>query len=61
MLRNDGRRNHGMMRYVWALVIAWALVRAILLGFAWYGDPDQGRRDLVLRHFTPDDIARGRE
>lgn len=50
-----------MMRYVWALVIAWALVRAILLGFAWYGDPDPGRRDIVLRHFTPDDIARGRE
>lgn len=50
-----------MLKYFWVLIVLWAIVRATLLGLAWYGDADPGRRDLVLRHFNPDDIARGRE
>jgi len=50
-----------MMRYVWTLILVWALVRAVLLGLAWYGDIDPVRRERVLTFFTADDVARGRE
>lgn len=50
-----------MMRSFWTLVLVWALVRATLMGLAWYGDPDTVRRNLVLQHFSSEDVTRGRE
>ncbi|HOY67514.1 MAG TPA: M48 family metallopeptidase [Candidatus Ozemobacteraceae bacterium] len=49
-----------MMKWVWGLVFVWCLVRATLLGLAWQGNADPVSQERVLRHFTAEDIERGR-
>lgn len=43
------------------LVLSWVLLRFVLLGLAWYGDRGPGSEARILRHFTTEDIGKGKE
>ena len=45
----------------WLLVIAWCILRIILMGSQYAGNTDPSFRAAVLRHFSDGDIAAGRE
>ncbi|PKL41559.1 MAG: hypothetical protein CVV41_18390 [Candidatus Riflebacteria bacterium HGW-Riflebacteria-1] len=45
----------------WLLVLAWCLLRIFLMGSQYLGAGDPATRDAVLRYFSEQDIASGRE
>ncbi|MFZ2959978.1 MAG: M48 family metallopeptidase [Candidatus Ozemobacteraceae bacterium] len=50
-----------MARVFWLAIIVWVFLRVALLSLGWSGNTDPAARDRVLRHFTVEDIDRGRE
>jgi STE24 endopeptidase len=45
----------------WLLVVAWCVLRIVLMGSQYIGNGDTAFRTAVLRHFSEGDIAVGRE
>ncbi|MBF0501824.1 MAG: M48 family metallopeptidase [Candidatus Riflebacteria bacterium] len=50
-----------MTRLFWLLIFAWVVLRLVMLYLGWNGNSDNAARERVLKHFTSEDIARGRE
>ncbi len=65
--------NTGQMKYInlmtaekiekifWVLLIAWALLRALLMGAQLYGNTDPGYNARVLQFFTAEQVTAGKE
>lgn len=45
----------------WFILVAWFVLRTILLGSQYYGNSDPATRDAVLKYFSQADIAAGKE
>jgi len=54
--------NMGQFLYrgFWVVVVGWVLLRSVLLYHGYHGNPDPSARERVLRHFTQEDIDKGR-